>query len=351
MKKIIAVVLVLSLLCLPTLSGCGSSSGSAGEVNVYNWGEYIDESLFDLFEEQTGIKVNYQTYPNNESMYSTLKTGGASYDVIFPSDYMVSRLIQEDMLEKINFDNVPNFELVDDVFKSPDYDPTSEYSVPYTWGTVGLIYNSDMIDEEITSWSALFNPDYSGQILMFDNSRDAFGIALKYLGYSQNTTDENELNEAYELLESQKPILQAYVMDQIFSKLESGEAAIGPYYAGDYLTMKETNPALKFVIPDEGSNLFYDAMCIPKGAENKENAEKFINFMCSTEACIANMDVTGYASVNREAWEEYSADLSEEDKNVMYPSDEVIERCDVFINLPQEILDKYDEMWISLKSS
>ena len=350
MKKVIAILLILAMGCLPVLTGCGSSGGSAGEVNVYNWGEYIDESIFDQFEEETGIKVNYNTFPTNESLYSTLKNGGASYDVIFPSDYMVSRLIDEDMLEKINFDNIPNYELVDDVFKDLEYDPTSEYSVPYMWGTVGLIYNSDMIDEEITSWSALFNPDYSGQILMFDNSRDALGIALKYLGYSQNSTDEAELNEALELLESQKPLVQAYVMDQIFSKLESGEAALGPYYAGDYLTMKETNPALKFVIPDEGSNMFYDAMCIPKGAENKENAEKFINFMCSTDVCIANMDVTGYTSVHKDAWNQYAADLSEEDYEVMFPSDEALGRCDVFINLPQEILDKYDEMWVSLKS-
>ena len=348
MKRIIT--LILALCMAAALCSCGGSKASNGEVNVYNWGEYIDESIFADFEAKTGIKVNYSTYESNESLYSILKTGGSSYDVIIPSDYMISRLISEDMLEKLDFNNIPNYSLIDEAYKNLDYDPTGEYSVSYTWGTVGLIYNSDMVDEEITSWSSMFDPKYSGQILMFDNSRDAMGIALKYLGYSQNTTDKDELNEAYELLVEQKGILQAYVMDQIFNKMESGEAAIAPYYAGDYLTMVENNPSLKFVLPKEGSNLFVDAMCIPKGAENKANGEAFINFMCETDVSLANSEVHGYAPTNAEALETYCADLDEEYYDRINPSDEVLATCDVYTNLPQDILDLYDSLWVALKS-
>ena len=362
MKKFFALLLAAVMLfslcsCQNNTTAVGDSSVSntsnkieyIGEVNVYNWGEYIDDAIVEEFERQTGIKVNYSTFTSNETMYSVLKTGGSSYDVIFPSDYMVSRLISEDMLEKIDFSNIPNYSLIGDEFKNLDCDPNNEYSVPYMWGTVGLIYNTEMVDEEITSWGALFDPKYAGDILMFDNSRDAMGIALKYLGYSQNTTDEAQLQEAYALLKEQKSIVQCYVMDQIFDKLEGGEAAMGPYYAGDYLSMKENNPALAFVVPEEGSNMYTDFMCIPKGARNKENAEIFINFMCSTEASVANMDITGYTSPNTTAWEIYAEDLTDEEYNVMYPDTELLQRCDVFINLPENILALYDSLWVLLK--
>jgi len=266
LKKIVTIVVALAML-LALCAGCGNSNKdeSKGVVNVYNWGEYIGEDIVAQFEKETGIKVNYKTYDTNEALYSVLKQGGVSYDVIIPSDYMISRMISEDMLEKIDFNNIPNMSLIEDQWSGMEYDPNGEYAVPYLSGTVGIIYNTTMIDEDITSWSALFDEKYSGQILMFDNSRDAMGIALKYLGYSLNTTDMAEIDEAFELLLSQKPFLQGYVMDQIFDKLESGEAAIGPYYAGDYLTMVENNPDLAFVVPEEGSNRFVDAMCIPKG--------------------------------------------------------------------------------------
>jgi len=348
LKKTISLLLAL-LLLLVSLTGCGSAKESSkGVVNVYNWGEYIDEDLLDRFEADTGIKVNYKTYESNEQMYSVLKQGGVSYDVIIPSDYMISRLIDEDMLEKLDFANIPNYSLIDKSLVGMEYDPTAEYSVPYTWGTVGLIYNSSLIDEDITSWRALFDAQYAGQILMFDNPRDAMGIALKYLGYSQNTVDVQELTAAYELLDEQKPILQGYVMDQIFDKLESGEAAIGPYYAGDYLSMLENNEDLVFVIPDEGSNVFVDCMCIPKGAANKANAEAFINYMCGTEPSLANAEYIGYTSPNVEV-----ADLIELDEfelSIMYPSDEILSRCEFFINLPQDILSLYDEFWVKIKS-
>lgn len=346
MKKIISVIIsVVMLVCL--FSGCGGSKTSEDVVNVYNWGEYIDPNLITQFEDETGIKVNYKTFESNEQMYSVLRQGGVSYDVIIPSDYMISRLISEDMLAAVDFDNVPNYSLIEDSLKNMSYDPDNMYSVPYMWGTVGIIYDPTVVGE-VTSWGALFDEKNEGNILMFDNSRDAMGIALKYLGYSLNTTDENELNEAYELLKTQKPILQGYVMDQIFDKLESGEAAIGPYYAGDYLTMYENNPNLKFCIPEEGSNVFVDAMCILKDAENKENAEAFINFMTATQTSAANSEYIGYTSPNKEVRD--VLDLDEMTASVMYPDDETLSKCEAFINLPQETLDYYDSMWIKLKS-
>jgi spermidine/putrescine transport system substrate-binding protein len=347
LKKRLAALLAALVLALSLFSGC---AGTKEEVNVYNWGEYIDESLFKEFEKQTGIKVNYSTFTSNEAMYSVIKTGGAQYDLIIPSDYMISRLISEGMLEKLDFTNIPNYSLIDDKYKNLEYDPSGEYSVAYMTGTVGLIYNKAMIPDEIDSWGALFNERYAGQILMFDNSRDAFGVALKFLGYSLNTTDPAELNEAYELIKSQSSIRQGFVMDQIFDKLESGEAAIGPYYAGDYLIMLENNPDLAFAFPKEGTNRFVDAMCIPKGAQNKKNAELFIDFMCSTEASLRNMDVVGYVSANKEAADQYAATLDEEARAIMFPGDDILANTEVFINLPQETLSLYDELWIKIKS-
>ncbi len=347
MKKTLSIVIcAVMLVCL--FSGCGGGkTASKGVVNVYNWGEYIDMDLLAQFENETGIKVNYKTYESNEQMYSVLKQGGVSYDVVIPSDYMISRLIDEDMLEPLDFSKIPNYSLIEDGLKNMDYDPENKYSVPYMWGTVGIIYDPAVVGE-VDSWGALFDEKNSGNILMFDNSRDAMGIALKYLGYSLNTTDKNELNEAFELLKQQKPILQGYVMDQIFDKLESGEAAIGAYYAGDYLTMHETNPNLKFCIPKEGSNVFVDAMCVLKNAENKENAEAFINFMTGTEQSKANSEIIGYTSPNKEV--KNLIDVDDLAKSVMYPDDAVLSKCETYVNLPQETLDYYDEMWVKLKS-
>lgn len=347
MKKV-AAVLLSAVLVVCLFAGCGGGpSGANGQVNVYNWGECVDLDLLKQFEKDTGIKVNYNTYESNEQMYSVIRQGGVNYDVVIPSDYMISRMIEEDMLEPINFDNIPNFELVDDSLKNPQYDPDNAYSVPYMWGTVGIIYDPNKVGE-VTGWDALFDEANAGQVLMFDNSRDAMGIALMELGYSLNTTDMDELNEAFELLQRQKSILQGYVMDQIFDKLESGEAAIGPYYAGDYLIMLENNPDLEFCVPEGGTNVFVDAMCILKGAQNKENAEIFINYMSGTDASAKNAAVIGYTSPNVEVRD--LLDLDEEAMAIMYPSDEMLSKCEAYVNLPKDVLDFYDSMWISLKS-
>lgn len=365
MKKLVAIFCAVAVMIL-SLAGCAgktsstspaaaastgtTSTKSTGEVNVYNWGEYIDESVLADFQKQTGIKVNYTTFSDNESMYAVLKMGGSNYDVIIPSDYMISRMIGENMLEKLDYANIPNYSQIDDKYKKQSFDPTDEYSVPYTTGTVGIIYNSKMISDTITSWNALFDSKYAGKILMFGNQRDAMAIALLDLGYSVNTTNADELNKAYEVLAKQKPLVQAYVMDQIFDKLESGEAAIGPYYAGDYVTMKESNPDLKFVLPKEGANQFVDSMCVPKGAGNKKNAELFINFMCSKDVSLKNMAAIGYTTPNKDAATDYAKQLDADTAAIMFPEDAVLKRCQVFTNLPTDTLSLYDSLWAKLKS-
>jgi len=368
MKRTTLAIMAFCLLLTAAAAGCGVPAtpgngggrppasetpplepSAAGSVNVYNWGEYIDRSVLEIFRAETGITVNYFEYQSNEEMYSLLSLGGTNVDVIIPSDYMVSRLIEEDKLEKLDSSNIPNFSLIDPRYKGLEYDPGDMYSVAYMTGTVGLIYNSAMISGHVTGWGSLFDSSYSGQILMFDNSRDAFGIALKYLGYSQNTVSEKEIREAFDILVEQKPYLQAYVMDQIFDKLEAGEAWIGPYYAGDFLIMRENNPDLAFVRPHEGSNHFVDAMCIPKGASNKTNAEIFIDFMCRTDIALMNMEVVYYASANYEAAEIFGDELDPDDYEVMFATGEVLAGCDVFTNLPREVLELYNDLWVELK--
>lgn len=338
MKKIILAISIMLV-----FSAC-SSNTTTESINVYNWGEYIDEEVLELFEEETGIKVNYQTFQSNEEMYAKIKSGSASYDVIIPSDYMIDRMIDENMLETLNFDNIPNYTTnIKDSFKNPEYDKENLYSVPYTWGTVGIIYNKKYVTETVDSWDILWDDAYKGQILMFNNPRDALAIALKKLGYSLNTTDEYEIKSAANELIKQKEIVQAYVMDQIFNKLPSEEAYIAPYYAGDAITMMEENPDLEFVIPKEGTNRFTDAMCIPLGAKNKESAEKFINFMAGQEISDKNIDYIGYSSPMN-----ITQNVEDEYNYIKYPSDEIIKNTETFINLPKDTLALYDSLWIDI---
>ncbi len=373
MKKMVALTLALLMAASLFLSGCsvrkdtsdsensGSSNGSgSGDrvANVCSWGEYIDESLIDQFEEATGIKVNYQTAESNEVLYSQLSMGGVDYDVIVPSDYMISQLIEEDMLAELNYDNIPNFEKIDDRFKNLSYDPENKYTVPYTWGTLGIIYNTAKVQEPITSWSAMFDPQYAGNVLLINNSRDALGIALLYLGYSVNTTDEAEIQEAYQLIADavKNGVYQGKVMDEVFQKMEGGNAAIATYYAGDYLSMLENNEDLAYVVPEEGSNWFVDAMCVLKTSQHKEEAEAWINFMASTEANLRNMDYIWYASPNAEALETYPAYYEETYGEpldpalyeIMAPSQEVLDRCEAYLVLPAETRTLYNDLWTQL---
>jgi len=327
-------------------------------VNVCSWGEYIDEDLITEFEEKTGIIINYQTAESNEALYSLLKSGAGDYDVIVPSDYMISQLIEEDMLSELDYSRIPNFSLISERFRNLPYDPENRYTVPYAWGTVGIIYNETMVDAPITSWSVMFDPEYAGEVLMFRNSRDAMATALSYLGYSLNTTDEGELREAFQLLKDAKTrgVYQSFVMDEIYQKLEGGNAAVGAYYAGDYLTMLENNEDLRFVVPEEGSNWFMDAMCVLKDAPHYDEALAWINFIASTDANLRNMDYIWYASPNQEALEEYPAYYEEEYGEPLDPElyeimaapREVLDRCEAYLVLPAQTRRLYNELWTEL---
>ena len=328
-------------------------------INVYNWGEYIstgaDEGTLDVnaeFTKLTGIQVNYTTYPSNEDLYSKLKNGGASYDVIIPSDYMISKMINEEMIQPIDLENIPNFKYIMDNFKNPAYDPENAYSVPYTWGTVGIIYNTTQVDvpEEEIDWDILWDETYADQILMFDNPRDAFAIAEIMEGYSLNTEDSDELIIAAERLKEQKSVVQAYVMDEIFDKMASGDAWLAPYYAGDALTILEENEDLAFVVPASGTNLFVDAMCIPVGAKQKEAAEMYINFMCEPDIAFANIDYICYSTPHSAAFDM----LDEETQNdpVSYPDNEYLEaNTTVFVNLSNEANAQMQKLWTEMKSA
>ena len=373
MKKLICLLLALCLMLVLPLSCFAAgedevdTSGFTGDyskfqgqnitINVYNWGEYISEGsdgesldVNQLFEELTGIHVNYLNFATNEELYAKLKAGGADYDVIFPSDYMISRMIAEDMLEKLDYANIPNFDKnISDSFKGMAHDPNNEYCVPYMWGTVGIVYNKTMVEEAPDSWDALWDERYAGQILMFSNPRDAFGIAQFKLGYSVNTTDPVEIEEAAAELRNQKPLVAAYVMDEIFDKMEGGEAAMAPYYAGDAITMMDENSDLAFAVPKEGTNLFSDAMCIPKGSKNKEAAELYINFMCEGPVALANSEYIGYSSPNDAALDLMDDEMKSNE--ISYPSEEVLANTEPFLNLDEESNVLMSNLWTYIISS
>ena len=347
-------------LCAPSFSAAQISSDPVAStrsdvtINVYNWGEYISngtEGSMDVnaeFTARTGIQVNYTTYDTNESMYAKLASGGGDYDVIIPSDYMVSRMIQEDMLAELDFANIPNFQYIDKDFKNPDYDPENKYSVPYTWGVVGLFYNADYVTaEEAQSWSLLWDEKYAGKILMFDNSRDSFGIAMKLLGYSFNTEDEQQWREAADLLVQQVPLVQSYAMDQIFQKMESGEAWIAPYYSGDAAILVEENDNIAFSVPEEGTNYFVDAICIPRTSTHKAEAEAYINFLCDPEISYENCSYIGYSTPETAAKEMMDPEITENE--MYYPSEETIANTEVFINLSDTTNQLLDSLWAEVK--
>lgn len=342
LKRTLALTLSAAMV-LGLLSGCGSDA-SANVLNVYNWGEYIDTDLLDRFEQETGIKVIYNTFDSNENLYSRIQT--TSYDVIIPSDYAISRFIDEDMLRPLNFDNIPNMKYIDEKYTHLDFDPEQKYSVPYTWGVVGIVYNTKYVDEADTgSWDLLWNPKYTNRTAMFNNSRDALGIALMYLGCSLNTTDRDELRQAADLIIAGKPVYQGIWMDQILEKLPAEEIVAAPYYNGDAVTMIDENPDLAFYVPKEGTNLFVYAMCIPKNAKNVEGAKKFINFMCSTEAAMANWEYIGYSSPHTGVYEQ----LDEETRNdPLYFPDTSAYPTEAYTNLPKDISQYYNDLWVDI---
>lgn len=332
--------------------------GKGISINVYNWGEYISDGsdgLLDVnseFTKLTGIQVNYSTYATNEELYAKLKGGGASYDIIIPSEYMISRMIKEGMLQKLNFDNIPNFKYIMDKFKDKDYDKGNQYSVPYTWGTVGILYDNTAIDipEEEIDWDILWDEKYADSILMFDNPRDAFAIAETLLGYSMNTENPREIRAAAEKLKEQKPLVQSYVMDEIFDKMGAGEAVLAPYYAGDAVTLMDEYDHISFATPKSGTNLFFDSLCIPKSAQNKEAAELYINFMCQPDVAYATTSYIGYSTPNQAAFEMLDDEVKE--NGISYLDDEYLENhTTVFVNMSDEANRLMQDLWTEMKST
>ena len=356
LRRILALVMLTAVVAAFSLLGGASAKNENITINVYNWGQYISDGTdgyIDVnaaFTEETGIQVNYMTFDSNETMYTKLKTGGASYDVIIPSDYMIARLISEGMLLPLNYDNIPNAQLVLPAYRGMAHDPTDAYSVPYTWGCTGIIYNTKFVDEaDVGSWDLLWNEKYKGKILMFDNPRDAFGVAEFRLGYDVNTTDPQELQACADLLMQQKPLVQDYVMDQIYDKMEHEEAWIGVYYAGDFIQMQLENEDLAFCYPEEGFNLFVDAMCIPKSCQNKDAAEAYINFLCRPDVCGENLEYLGY-SVPIDGATDYM-DPEAVANPIAYPDEETLARGKAFLNLPQETSQLMDSLWLKVKTS
>ncbi len=358
-KTIVAFFLIAAFLC-----GCTPQKQPLKELKIFNWGEYMADgsdggmNVLKKFESETGIHVTtYDTYDSNEQMYAKIKSGSADYDLVFPSDYMISRMISEDMLQPISFDNIPNSRYILDEYtgKVRGYDPTGAYSVPYTWGTVGIVYNRPLVEQKtgqkasdvVQGWDAFWNPKLSDSMYMFINARDSFAIAEKRLGLSLNETDPEKLRQAAELLEEQKPMVQAYVMDEMFDKMENGEAAISPAYAGDIITMMEENSDLAYCFPKEGTNLFVDAACILKNAKHKENAEAFINFINRPDVAQANSSFIHYSTPNRGAYDLLSEDLKANE--IAYPSPDRLRLCETFVNLPPETVALTEELWLKIR--
>lgn len=350
MKRAFSLSLVVVLLSSLLMVGCQRKEKQV--VYVYNWGEYISDgsektlNVNKAFEKKHDVKVVYDYYDNNEAMYAKIKGGGVRYDVIIPSDYMIERMISEGLLQKINFENLPNYKFIPEEYKNLAYDPKNEYSVPYAAGEVGLIYNKKMVEEEPTSWGVLWDSRYAKKILMINNPRDAFAIAQSYLGIDYNTKDKAEWEACAQKLKEQKPLVQAYVNDEVFNKMESGEAAMAVYFAGDYVIMLENNPDLGFVFPKEGVNTFVDAACIPANARNKDLAELYINFLLEPEIALANAEYICYASPHTEVVS--NPDYAFYKNEYIYPDKEKL-HLQIFENLPPETLNLLSSLWDGVK--
>ena len=358
MKKFFAILLACALAFAPCTAAFAAQQSDIDALRgtklyVYNWGEYISDGAdgtLDInaeFEKKYGIEVVYDTYDNNEVMYSKLKGGGIAYDIVIPSDYMVERMISEGMLEKIDFDNIPNFKYIPDKYRNLGYDPTNEYSVPYTVSYIGLIYNTTMVEEAPDSWTALWDERYSGKILMINNPRDAFAIAQSILGMDYNTDAPAAWRTAAELLKEQKRVNPNYVNDEVFLKMEPGEAALAPYFVGDYLTMKENNPDLAFVYPKEGVNYFFDSACILKGSKNKLAAELYINFLLEPDVALANAEYICYGSPHSEVYN--NPDYTYYHDETLYPEEGSV-KTQLFRNLPAETLALMSSLWDDVKN-
>ncbi len=345
-------VAVLALLISAALCGCASDNGVNGQVIVYNWGEYIDPETIRMFEEESGIKVIYDEFETNESMYPKVESGAVAYDIACPSDYMISRMIQNGMLSEINYDHMPNAKKnigAQYYEQSRGFDPENKYAIPYCWGTVGILYNQTMVEEPITRWEQLWDEKYADNILMQDSVRDAFMVAEKLNGNSMNTLDAGELEAAKNLLIEQKPLVQAYVVDQVRDKMIGGEAAIGVIYSGEAIYTQKENPDLVYVIPEEGTNVWIDSWVILKNAPNKENAEKFIDFMCREDIALMNFEYITYSTPNVAARE-----LIEEDdirnSEIAFPDLSRYDNLETYVYLGEDGDYLYNELWKEVKA-
>lgn len=338
LKKLTAIISTI-LLTSSLFVGCGSTDPSK-VINVFNCGDYINEDLIDKFEEETGYKIVYSTYDTNEIMYSKVKAGSTKYDLVFPSDYMVEKMISEGLAEKINFDNIPNYKYIDDKYKNLSYDPNNEYSVPYMWGTFGIIYDTTVVKDDNIDWNILWDEKYKDNTIMFNSLRDAMGISLARLGYSMNSTDKSEIEKAAAELLNQKNLARAWMVDEVKDAMRNKEAAIATVWSGDAAVLLNEDKDLKYVVPASGSNKWFDAMVIPKGAKNKEGAEAFINFLTDPDNALENVEYIGYYTPNSETFK-----LLDKKTQSTYPSDEVLDKCEIFTNLPDDVLKLYSEEW------
>ena len=354
MKSRMIKIFLLSLFSISLLlsAGCGNSAeGKNGEVIVYNWGEYLDPETIRLFEDETGIKVIYDEFETNEVMFPKVEAGATEYDVICPSDYMIQKLLENDLLAELDFDNIPNAKA--NIGKqyweqSTEFDPENKYSVPYCWGTVGILYNKTMVEEPVDSWSILWDEKYKDNILMQDSVRDAFMVGLKLNGYSMNSTDAGELETAKNALIQQKPLVQAYVVDQVRDKMIGNEAAIGVIYSGEAIYTQRENPDLEYVIPKEGTNVWIDSWVIPANAKNKENAEAWINFLCRPEIAKMNFEYITYPTPNKGAFDLLEEDLK--NNKALFPDIDSLDNCEVFQYLGDEVDSIYNDLWKEVKS-
>jgi len=342
MALVLSLILVCSLALIP-----GASAEEV--VNVYNWYDYMDERVFDMFTQETGIKVNKMYFTTNEDMMVQVRVSPGAYDLVFPSDYCVERMIAENLLAEINYDNVPNAKYTSEWLLNPGYDPDNKYSVPFMWGTVGILYNTTMVEEPVESWGILWDETYADNIFMMDSIRDTMGITLKYLGYSLNTRDPKQLQEATQKLIAQKPLVKAYGVDEIKDKMALGEAALAVMWSGDALYAMDQNEDLAYAVPMEGSNIWVDPMVIPATAKNKENAEKLIDFLCRPEIAQMNCEYIWYSSPNTGAiqmmGEEYTENLT------INPTQDVIDRCEWFNDIPENFMTIYNALWSQVKNA
>ncbi len=344
LKKIL--IITLSMIMLISLVSCSAKESAETVLNVYNWGDYIDESILEDFENETGIHINYEMFATNEDMYVKLKQGGTKYDIVFPSDYMIERMINENMLHKIDLSKIPNYQYINPKFKGLDYDPGDEYSVPYMWGTVGIVYNKTMVDDVVDSWDILWNEKYKDNILMLDSQRDTMMVALKKLGYSMNTRNLNELEQAKQLLVQQKDIVRAYVGDNVKDLLLAGEAAMAVVWSGEAIAIMFENDNFDYAYPKEGTNLWFDSIVIPKDVQNIDAAHEFIDFLNRPDIAFRNIDYIGYSSPNVEAVKM----LDDEIKNMeaAYPSDAKLVDAEIFLD-PGDFLSEYNRIWTEIK--